>query len=89
MSGVANTIGVVPASLSFLAIYNPSLSSGDETVEEQIVYYFDGQNANTNGEAPHETKDSGDGAEQANKRLRSVGLAQAMIQFARFQNHPI
>ena len=30
----------VPAQLGFLAIYNPSLGTTDETLEQQIVYYF-------------------------------------------------
>ncbi|CAK7216002.1 hypothetical protein SCUCBS95973_002657 [Sporothrix curviconia] len=35
----AAAAGVVPAQLGFLAIYNPSLGTTDETIEDQIVYY--------------------------------------------------
>ena len=31
---------VVPAHVSFLAIYNPSLSTSDETLRDQIVFYY-------------------------------------------------
>ncbi|KAK3953978.1 hypothetical protein QBC32DRAFT_104060 [Pseudoneurospora amorphoporcata] len=36
-SGPKNSI--VPAQLGFLAIYNPSLGTTDETLEDQIIYY--------------------------------------------------
>ncbi|ERT01653.1 uncharacterized protein SPSK_06965 [Sporothrix schenckii 1099-18] len=38
-SGSGTAGGVVPAQLGFLAIYNPSLGTTDETIEDQIVYY--------------------------------------------------
>ena len=31
---------VVPAQLSFLAIYNPALGDSDETFHKQIVFYY-------------------------------------------------
>src|ERR1700742_4229059 len=31
---------VVPAHLSYLAIYNPSLGPTDETVRDQLVFYY-------------------------------------------------
>ena len=31
---------VVPAQLAFLAIYNPSLGTTDDTLDDQIVYYY-------------------------------------------------
>lgn len=34
-----NNNSIVPAQLGFLAIYNPSLGTTDETLEDQIVYY--------------------------------------------------
>lgn len=38
-AGTAGAAGVVPAQLGFLAIYNPSLGTTDDTIEDQIVYY--------------------------------------------------
>ena len=74
---------VVPAQLSFLAIYNPSLGTSDETFQDQIVFYYskaakarskiDGRDA----QAERELR------EQENEKLRQVGLAQGMVGFAR------
>lgn len=75
--------GVVPASLSFLAIYNPSLSKSDDTFHEQIVYYYSRTgNARRNGKA----NDIGDGVdtkEERNEKERQIGLAQGMVEFAK------
>ncbi|KAL1898827.1 hypothetical protein Sste5346_003237 [Sporothrix stenoceras] len=38
-AGGGGAAGVVPAQLGFLAIYNPSLGTTDETIEDQIAYY--------------------------------------------------
>lgn len=35
-----STTTVVPAHLSYLAIYNPTLGPTDETVRDQIVFYY-------------------------------------------------
>lgn len=75
---------VIPAQLSFLAIYNPSLGPTDETIEDQIVFYTsradnlrctEGSAGDGNGNSPSE-----DGR---NVKLRQVGLAQGMVSFAR------
>ncbi|KAG0136567.1 hypothetical protein HOY82DRAFT_550301 [Tuber indicum] len=58
---------VSPATLSSLAIYNPSLGPTDETVHDQIVFY---------------TSRRGN-AVTANDRLRQIGLAQGVVEFAR------
>lgn len=39
-SATNNTPRVIPAHLSYFAIYNPSLGPTDETVHEQIVFYY-------------------------------------------------
>ncbi|KEF56462.1 uncharacterized protein A1O9_08043 [Exophiala aquamarina CBS 119918] len=39
-SSSINGLRVVPARLSYLAIYNPSLGPTDETVSDQIVFYY-------------------------------------------------
>lgn len=78
---------VVPARLSFLAIYNPSLGLTDETFKEQAVFYY--------SRKAHEARlavrkkarsDAGNGGalrEEENEKLRQIGLAQGMIDFAR------
>ncbi|EGE03066.1 hypothetical protein TEQG_02103 [Trichophyton equinum CBS 127.97] len=75
---------VIPAQLSFLAIYNPSLGTTDETLQDQIVFYYS---------TPSQTKPPEDvlerdtartvSSEEENKRLRHVGLAQGMVSFAK------
>lgn len=82
MSGSANLAGVVPASLSFLAIYNPSLSNSDDSVNEQIVYYYDQRNDGRKGTKSHRDVDGEESKTETNEKLRHVGLAQGMVQFA-------
>ena len=82
--------GIVPAHLSTLAIYNPSLSSANgDDAHQQILYYYhkkERENASTSRKStskesrlaqPEVSKD------ELNERLRQVGLAQGMVQFAR------
>lgn len=75
-----------PAQLGFLAIYNPSLGSSDETLDDQIVYYASvtsqvasskRRRARTRGR-PTE----GVSPEERNERLRQIGLAQGMVSFS-------
>lgn len=78
---------VIPAQLSFLAIYNPTLGPTDETIEDQIVFYTSrAENLRgTEGAAAEEdsSKLSEDGR---NERLRQIGLAQGMVSFARWDH---
>lgn len=83
---------VVPAKLSFLAIYNPTLGPTDETFPDQLVYWYSRAAnetrashkkaaANSKGKArtrEHELR------EEENERLRQIGLAQGMVDFARY-----
>ncbi|KAL4760794.1 uncharacterized protein BDW70DRAFT_168486 [Aspergillus foveolatus] len=73
---------VVPAQLSFLAIYNPLLGTTDETIEEQIVFYT----SRSSILRPQDSSTAADSKEPGNglnERLRQVGLAQGMVTFAR------
>lgn len=74
---------VVPAKLSFLAIYNPSLSTSDENFRDQIVFYY---NKSAKSRKKHVSKlERGHQAvqEEENEKLRHIGLAQGMVDFAR------
>lgn len=72
--------GVTPASLSFLAIYNPSLSKSEETFHDQIVYYYSrASNVRSNGKHGGEN-----GKEDRNERERQIGLARGMVEFAKW-----
>ncbi|KAL6714994.1 hypothetical protein ACLMJK_007254 [Lecanora helva] len=70
---------IIPASLSFLAIYNPSLSKSDETLEDQILYYY--SKASSNQDETRKTDNGGDSdriREEKGEKLRQIGLAQGM-----------
>ena len=74
---------VVPAQLSFLAVYNPSLGTRDETFHQQVVFYYckaaKARSKLGNGDA-HAAQEL---REQENEKLRQVGLAQGMVGFAK------
>lgn len=74
---------VVPAQLAFLAIYCPSLASSDDTFRDQLLFYFS-KPAKSQRDA-----NGGAGADEAARndehtRLRQIGLAQGMVDFARY-----
>jgi hypothetical protein len=74
----------VPAQLGFLAIYNPSLGTTDETLENQIVYYSSTESRSAIPRSQLDTKAIQDAIrEQNNEQLRQIGLAQGMVEFGR------
>lgn len=76
---------IVPAQLSFLAIYNPALGTSDETFHDQIVFYY---SKAAKARSRIEGKDARAAKalrEQENEKLRQVGLAQGMVGFARYR----
>jgi hypothetical protein len=80
--------GIVPAQLGFLAIYNPSLGTTDETLDDQIVYYASPSTLSTSRRRRHRSARDGRPAdkisnEERNERLRQIGLAQGMVEFGR------
>ncbi|RDA93579.1 hypothetical protein CP533_6166 [Ophiocordyceps camponoti-saundersi (nom. inval.)] len=88
-SAAASSSGaVVPARLGFLAIYNPSLGSTDETIDDQIVYYASVTTQSASSRRRRRAKarmrpTDGLGPEERNERLRQIGLAQGMASFSR------
>lgn len=80
---------VVPAQLSFLAIYNPTLGPTDETLEDQIVFYTSRSNRLQDiDESTTEEEVGKTMCHEKNERLRQIGLAQGMVSFARWASHP-
>lgn len=75
---------VVPAQLSFLAIYNPALGTTDETFHDQIVFYYSKAARVRSKIDGKDTRAARDLREQENEKLRQVGLAQGMVGFARY-----
>jgi First Longin domain of INTU, CCZ1 and HPS4 len=79
---------VVPAHLSFLAIYNPSLGNTDDSLHEQIVFYSSTVTRTRTRARPtrkNETTSRQEAEkEEENEQLRQVGLAQGMVDFAKW-----
>ncbi|KAF4313387.1 vacuolar fusion protein [Botryosphaeria dothidea] len=65
---------VVPAQLAFLAIFCPYLADNDDAFREQLVFYYSNKATRRNEDDKHDDE---------NERLRQIGLAQGMIDFAR------
>ncbi|KAL1639671.1 hypothetical protein SLS58_007730 [Diplodia intermedia] len=61
---------VVPAQLAFLALFCPTLAANDDAFRDQLVFY-------------HSNKATRRHDDDENERLRQIGLAQGMIDFAR------
>ncbi|KAK7749189.1 hypothetical protein SLS62_008370 [Diatrype stigma] len=90
MSASPSAGTIVPAQLGFLAIYNPTLGTTDETLDDQIVYY-----ASVNSQSQKRKKKSSKrhrsqgrpteniSQDERNERLRQIGLAQGMVEFSR------
>jgi First Longin domain of INTU, CCZ1 and HPS4 len=79
----AGALSIVPAQLSFLAIYNPLLGLTDETLIDQIVFYYKAgrlRQAESSLSEPTTKEDKND----QNEQLRRVGLAQGIVNFAKF-----
>ncbi|KAK5110108.1 hypothetical protein LTR62_006242 [Meristemomyces frigidus] len=74
-----------PARLSFLAIYNPILGPTDETFPDQLVFWYSRAAAKARAAAKKSgRKDDKDVLrEQENEKLRQIGLAQGMVDFAK------
>ena len=84
MSGTAKiTNTVVPAQLSFLAIYNPSLGNNDEAIYDQVVYYHSSKATKARRRTITAAESSEESKEERNERLRQIGLAQGMVDFAK------
>ena len=85
MSSTIERAGVVPAALSFLTIYNPSLSDSDETFQDQIVYYYAKPTETQLSKPGKANEDEAvESKEEKNQKLRQVGLAQGMVGFAKY-----
>jgi hypothetical protein len=81
-------LAIIPAQLGFLAIFNPSLGTTDETIDDQIVYYAS-VNRSQPGQRPRRLKAKGGrttnniSVGERNERLRQIGLAQGMVEFSK------
>ena len=90
MSSTNTQRTVVPAQLNYLTIYNPAFGDTDETAYEQIFYYFSREEAErrSHGQPESQTRINAGSIERTqeeekNDRLRQVGLARGMVEFAK------
>ncbi|GJP98102.1 oligosaccharide biosynthesis protein Alg14 like family protein [Aspergillus niger] len=74
---------VVPAQLSFLAIYNPRLGPTDETIRDQVVFYTSRSSRSRRREGSAAEDGDQHSNDYWNEILRQIGLAQGMVGFAR------
>ena len=85
----SESLSVIPAQLGFLTIYNPSLGTTDETLQDQIVFYYSALQQTSRSSNSVNAPSAGTATEQhsskddTNERLRKIGLAQGMVNFAR------
>lgn len=83
------TGGGAPAQLGFLTIFNPSLGSTDDTIDDQIVYYasvttqHDPSPRKKRSKRTRSHPTEGLSQEERHERLRQIGLAQGMASFSR------
>ena len=77
---------VKPAEVSILALYNPSLGRSDETLHDQILYYYA-----SDAYVPKKRTDEPSGDRERterNERLRQIGLAQGLVEFGKCVSQP-
>lgn len=74
---------VVPAKVNFLAIYNPTLGPSDETLEDQLIYYYGCDDRRRRDKINKQKDNATESDETKNERLRQIGLAQGMVSFAK------
>jgi hypothetical protein len=76
---------VIPAQLAYLAVYNPNLGPTDETIADQIVFYTSkSTHARRLDKSSTEEENNRGFEDEQNERLRQIGLAQGMVNFARW-----
>lgn len=73
---------VRPAQLAFLAIYSPALGPTDETLPDQLVYYYSGKSREDDSERKQSPEERA--KEEQNEQLRNIGLAQGMVAFGKY-----
>ena len=75
---------ILPAQLAFLTIYNPSFGQSDDTLHDQVLYYYSSKSSRSRRQRKTLDEDSDQRQnEDRNERLRQIGLAQGMVEFAK------
>jgi len=74
---------IIPAHLSFLAIYNPALGSTDDTFQDQVVFWFSKVAKDRRRQDKQDRDTEREVQDEENEKLRQIGLAQGMVNFAK------
>ena len=74
---------VQPARLNFLTIYNTSFGQTDETIHDQILYYYSASSREARKDLS-KTTTTQSYQDEENEKLRQIGLAQGMVEFAKY-----
>ena len=83
--------GLVPAHVSLLALYNPAFGKSDETLHDQVVFYYSAKSRDAQ-RPKGRSQDGLSGQRSNNERnemLRRIGLAQGMVEFAKSETNYI
>lgn len=87
MSRSSSFTSIVPASIAYLAIYNPTLGTSDGHIADQLAYYYSEKHEVRNRTNQASTrKGDQDSAIDVNERFRQIGLAQGILQFSTYDN---
>ncbi|KAI9889945.1 MAG: hypothetical protein M1814_004668 [Vezdaea aestivalis] len=78
-SSTSKSDTVVPAQVSYLTIYSPTLGRTEETLQDQIFYFHSRQPRARRRQDTAVARDES----ALNQQLRTIGLAQGTLQFAR------
>lgn len=76
--------GITPARLSHLAVYNPALGSTDETIHDQVVFYYSRKNRARRKQSARDAEHERETQAEKDEKLRQIGLAQGMMEFAKY-----
>ena len=74
---------IIPAHLSFLAIYNPSLGPTDDTFQDQVVFWFYKVAKDRRRQGKQDRDVGREVQDEENEKLRQIGLAQGVVNFAK------
>ena len=73
---------IKPAQVAYLTIYNPSLGQSDDTLHEQVVYYYSTKIRESRKLSGTNSEEQA--REEGNEKLRQIGLAQGLVEFAKY-----
>lgn len=85
MANYAHETGkTIPAQLSFLTIYNTSIGTTDDTFKDQVLFYYSRAAQELRRQAKKDDGCARRERAEEDEKLRQIGLAQGMVEFARY-----